>query len=295
MKKAFLQLHVAILLAGFTGVLGRLIHLNESLLVWYRMLFATIILFVVSLFTVRIKRLTFREMLPLLGVGSVISIHWVLFYGSVKYANISVALVCFSAVGFFSTLLEPLINQTRIDFAEFIIGLLAMLGIYLIFHFDKDYQLGIIFGIVSSFFAALFPILNKKLVDRFDSNTITFYEIGGGWLSLNILVPIYLIFYPAQYLIPSVSDFFWLIILSLFCTVLAFNLSIRSLIKVSPFTVNLSYNLEPVYGIILAFVVFNENQYLGTSFYVGLGIIFFTVLVQSWRIWITEKHKQQSS
>ncbi len=295
MKKAFLQLHVAILLAGFTGVLGRLIHLNESLLVWYRMLFATIILFVISLFTVRIKRLTFREMLPLLGVGAVISIHWVLFYGSVKYANISVALVCFSAVGFFSTLLEPLINQTRIDFAEFIIGLLAMLGIYLIFHFDKDYQLGIIFGIVSSFFAALFPILNKKLVDRFDSNTITFYEIGGGWLSLNILVPIYLIFYPAQYLIPSASDFFWLIILSLFCTVLAFNLSIRSLIKVSPFTVNLSYNLEPVYGIILAFVVFNENEYLGISFYVGLGIIFFTVLVQSWRIWTKEKHKQQSS
>ncbi len=295
MKKAFLQLHVAILLAGFTGVLGRLIHLNESLLVWYRMLFATIILFVISLFTVRIKRLTFREMLPLLGVGAVISIHWVLFYGSVKYANISVALVCFSAVGFFSTLLEPLINQTRIDFAEFIIGLLAMLGIYLIFHFDKDYQLGIIFGLVSSFFAALFPILNKKLVDRFDSNTITFYEIGGGWLSLNILVPIYLIFYPAQYLIPSASDFFWLIILSLFCTVLAFNLSIRSLIKVSPFTVNLSYNLEPVYGIILAFVVFNENEYLGISFYVGLGIIFFTVLVQSWRIWTKEKHKQQSS
>ena len=290
MKKAFLQLHIAILLAGFTGVLGRLIHLNEALLVWYRMLFATIILFVISLFTVRIKRLAIREMAPLLGVGAIISIHWVLFYGSVKYANISVALVCFSAVGFFSTLLEPLINQTRIDFSEFIIGLLAMLGIYLIFHFDKDYRLGIIFGIVSSFFAALFPILNKKLVGRFDSNTITFYEIGGGWLSLNVLVPIYLVFYPAQYLIPSASDFFWLIILSLFCTVLAFNLSIRSLIKVSAFTVNLSYNLEPVYGIILAFVVFNENQYLGNSFYVGLGIIFFTVLVQSWRIWAKEKH-----
>jgi len=290
MKKAFLQLHIAILLAGFTGVLGRLIHLNEALLVWYRMLFATIILFIISLFTVRIKRLAICEMLPLLGVGAIISIHWVLFYGSVKYANISVALVCFSAVGFFSTLLEPLINQTRIDFTEFIIGLLAMLGIYLIFHFDKDYRLGIIFGIVSSFFAALFTILNKKLVGRFDSNTITFYEIGGGWLSLNVLVPIYLVFFPAQYLIPSDSDFFWLIILSLFCTVLAFNLSIRSLIKVSPFTVNLSYNLEPVYGIILAFVVFNENQYLGSSFYVGLGIIFFTVLVQSWRIWAKERH-----
>jgi len=290
MKKAFLQLHIAILLAGFTGVLGRLIHLNEALLVWYRMLFATIILFIISLFTVRIKRLAIREMIPLLGVGAIISIHWVLFYGSVKYANISVALVCFSALGFFSTLLEPLINQTRIDFTEFIIGLLAMLGIYLIFHFDKDYRLGIVFGIFSSFFAALFTILNKKLVGRFDSNTITFYEIGGGWLSLNVLVPIYLVFYPAQYLIPSASDFFWLIILSLFCTVLAFNLSIRSLIKVSPFTVNLSYNLEPVYGIILAFVVFNENQYLGSSFYVGLGIIFFTVLVQSWRIWTKERH-----
>lgn len=291
MKKAFLQLHVAILLAGFTGVLGRLIHLNESLLVWYRMLFATIFLFVISFFTDRIKRLSIKQMLPLLGVGTLMSIHWVLFYGSVKYANISVSLVCFSAVGFFTTLLEPIINQKRIELAELIIGLLAMFGIYLIFHFDQNYRLGIIFGIVSSFFAALFPILNKKLVDRFDSNTITFYEIGGGWLSLNVLVPIYLLFYPAQYLIPSASDFFWLIILSLFCTVLAFNLSIRSLIKVSPFTVNLSYNLELVYGIILAFVVFNENQYLESSFYLGLAIIIITVLVQSWRIWVKEKRK----
>jgi drug/metabolite transporter (DMT)-like permease len=175
MRKAFIQLHIAVLLAGFTGVLGRLIVINESLLVWYRMLFAVIFLLIISLFSKKIEKLSFKKMLPLLGIGSIIALHWVTFYGSVKYANISVSLVCFSAVGFFSAVFDPLISRRRFQLIEILLGLMVMLGVYLIFHFDQDFRLGIIFGLISAFLAAIFPIFNKKLVSEYSPDTITFY------------------------------------------------------------------------------------------------------------------------
>ena len=289
MKKAFFQLHLAIFLAGFTGVLGKLITLNESLLVWYRMLLSMLILLGIAAFSKKVKLLSIKKMVPLIGIGGIIAIHWVFFYGSVKYANISVSLVCFSAIGFFTSLLDPIFSKRKIIIPEIILGLLVMFGIYLIFHFDEKYRIGILFGTISSFFASIFPILNKKIIGNYDPETISFYELGGGWFCLNFFVPVYLFFIPEVRLIPNPADLFWLIILSLFCTVLAFNMSVRSLKFISPFTVNLSYNLEPIYGILLAFLVYNENKYLGYSFYLGFAIIFITVVIQSWRVWKTEK------
>lgn len=285
MKKAFIQLHVAIFLAGFTGVLGRLITINEGLLVWYRMFFAAFFVFVLSLFNRKIKFLPWRQALPLIGIGSIVALHWVFFYGSVKYANVSVSLVCFSTMGFFSSFLDPLISKRKMDLVEVILGLMVILGVYLIFHFDQHFRLGIIYGLFSSLLGASFTIINKKYVDKHDAQIITFYELGGGWLSLNFILPFYLQFVPYSGFIPSFSDFLWLLVLSLLCTVLAFNLSIRALKKISPFTVNLSYNLEPVYGILLAFVIYQEHLDLGFSFYTGLFIIFLTVVLQSLRVW----------
>lgn len=284
MRKAFLQLHAAVLLAGFTGVLGRLITINESLLVWYRMFFAVIALLLLSVFTGKIKWIPFRKMLPLLGIGSIIALHWVFFYGSVKYANVSVSLVCFSAIGFFSSLIDPLISKRKFELVEILLGLMVMFGVYLIFHFDQDFRLGIVMGIVSSFLASLFPIFNKSMVEKYDPDTITFYEMAGGWFMLNLFVPVYMQFMPSQNYLPGWNDLLWLIILSLLCTVLAFNLSVRALSRISPFTVNLSFNLEPVYGILLAFLIFGEHQDLGLSFYAGLLIIFLTVVIQTIRI-----------
>ena len=288
MKKAFIQLHIAIFLAGFTGVLGRLITINEGLLVWYRMFFAALFLFILSFFNRRIKLLPWRQALPLIGIGSIVALHWVFFYGSVKYANVSVSLVCFSTMGFFSAFLDPLISKRKMDLLEILLGVMVMLGVYLIFHFDQGYRWGILYGIISSILAAIFTILNKKFVDKHDAQVITFYELGGGWLSLNLILPFYLQFVEYSSLVPSFSDFLWLLVLSLLCTVLAFNLSIRALKKISPFTVNLSYNLEPVYGILLAFVIYQEHLELGLSFYAGLFIIFLTVVLQSLRVWKTK-------
>ncbi|MEN9371105.1 MAG: hypothetical protein RLZZ390_532 [Bacteroidota bacterium] len=287
MKKAFLQLHIAIFLAGFTGVLGRLITMNEGLLVWYRMFFSAVFLLALSLFTKKIKFLPWRQALPLIGVGAIVALHWVFFYGSVKYANVSVSLVCFSTMGFFSSFLDPWISKRKMDLIEVLLGLMVMLGVYLIFHFDQGYRLGILYGIISSILAATFTIINKKYVDKHDAQVITFYELGGGWLSLNFILPFYFQFISFSSFIPDLSDFVWLMVLSLLCTVLAFNLSIRALKKISPFTVNLSYNLEPVYGIVLAFVIYKEHMELGLSFYVGLFIIFLTVVLQSARVWKT--------
>lgn len=287
MKKAFFQLHTAIFLAGFTGVLGRLITINEGLLVWYRMFFSALFLLALSLFTQKVKFLPWRQALPLIGIGAIVALHWVFFYGSVKYANVSVSLVCFSTMGFFSSFLDPWISKRKMDLMEVLLGLMVMLGVYLIFHFDQDYRLGILYGIISSVLAATFTILNKKYVDKHDAHIITYYELGGGWLSLNFILPFYLQFVSFSSFLPSVSDFIWLLVLSLLCTVLAFNLSIRALKKISPFTVNLSYNLEPVYGIVLAFVIYKEHMELGFSFYIGLFIIFLTVVLQSARVWKT--------
>jgi len=289
MKKALLQLHLSVFLAGFTGVLGRLITINESLLVWYRMFFSALILLAISIFTKKIKLLHWKEMLPLIGIGGIIALHWVSFYGSIKYANISVALVCFSAVGFFSSFLDPLISNRKMIMTEVMLGSFVMLGVYLIFHFDQHFRTGILFGIISAFLATIFPILNKKFVGKHGADTITFYEIGGGWLVLNFVVPVYLFYTPVSTYIPNGKDLFWLLFMSLFCTVLAFNLSVRALSKVSPFTVNLSFNLEPVYGILLAFIIYKEHQSLGPSFYAGISIIIMTVVLQTLKVWRDSK------
>jgi drug/metabolite transporter (DMT)-like permease len=285
MKKAFLQLHAAIFLAGFTGVLGRLISLNEALLVWYRMMFAALTLFLIALISKKIPKLSLKSTFSLIGIGGIIALHWVFFYGSIKYANVSVSLVCFSAIGFFSVLLDPIISKRKFEWIELLLGLMVMIGISLMFHFDPHFRTGILFGIISSFLAALFPILNKKMMSLHQPETITLFEIAGGFGVLTLILPVYLSFSPVSNLMPSLSDFGWLLILSLLCTVLAFNLSVRSLSKISPFTVNLSFNLEPVYGIALAFLIFKEYNEVGISFYIGMLIIFLTVVLQTIRVY----------
>jgi len=285
MKKAFLQLHAAIFLAGFTGILGRLIELNEVLLVWYRMMFAAFALLLITIITKKIIKLHFSEMLRLIGIGGIVALHWVFFYGSIKYSNVSVSLVCFSAIGFFSALLDPLLSKRKFEWIELLLGLMVIIGIYLMFHFDPHFRTGILFGMISSLLAAIFPILNKKMMDKHQPETITFYEMSGGFFLLTLLLPFYLAFFPTQYLLPSTSDLIWLLVLSLFCTVLAFNLSVRSLTKISPFTVNLSFNLEPVYGIALAFIFLKEYEEVGIPFYIGIAIIFLAVVLQTLRVY----------
>ena len=153
-----------------------------------------------------------------------------------------------------------------------------------LFNFNPQYKTGIIFGIISAMGSALFPIFNKRLVERFSPRILTFYELGGGLIALTLLVPLYLYQFPATYYLPTTSDWLWLLVLAWFCTVLSFDLQLNALKKISAFTANLMYNLEPVYGIILAFIFFKENKELDQHFYIGVGLIFLAVVLQMMRV-----------
>ena len=284
MKKALIQLHIAVFLAGITAILGKLITLNEGLLVWYRLLITVVTLGIILFFKKQLVRIPVKDVLKIFGVGVIVAIHWVTFYGSVKYANISVALVCFSASGFFTAFFEPLILKRRISLIEVLLGLIAITGIYIIFDFHPQYKLGIIFGIISAVGSALFPVFNKRLLITWSPKILTLYELGGGLLALTILVPFYLMQFPALYYIPTTSDWLWLLILAWLCTVLSFDLQLNALKKVSAFTASLTYNLEPVYGIILAFIFFKENEKLNPAFYIGVLLILLAVVLQMFRI-----------
>jgi drug/metabolite transporter (DMT)-like permease len=285
MKKAFIQLHIAVFLAGFTAVLGRLIELNEGLLVWYRLFITVVVLAAILFFKKEFVKQSPKNIIRMAGVGGIIAFHWVTFYGAVKFGNISVALVCFSSTGFFSALLEPIILQKKVVVPELLLGIMAIVGIYIIFDFHPQYKLGIFYGILSALSAAIFPILNKQLVTEFSPRILTFYELGGGLLVLTLLLPFYLKASPASYFIPTLADAAWLIILAVACTVLSFDLQLKALQKISAFTCNLMYNLEPVYGIILAFVFFGEGKMFHGAFYIGVVLIMLALALQVLRLY----------
>jgi drug/metabolite transporter (DMT)-like permease len=285
MKKALIQLHIAVFLAGFTAILGKLITLNEGVLVWFRLLITVVTLGAILIYRKQLFRIPVKDGIKIFAVGVIVALHWVTFYGSVKYANVSVALVCFSATGFFTAFFEPMILKRKISIIEVGLGLIAISGIYIIFDFHPQYKLGVIFGIISAVGSSLFPIYNKRLLDTYSPKILTLYELGGGLLALSVIIPFYLMQFPAAYFIPTATDWMWLLVLAWLCTVLSFDLQLNALKKISAFTANLTYNLEPVYGIILAFIFFRENENLHREFYIGVLLILLAVVLQMFRIY----------
>src|SRR5688572_24286598 len=291
MKKAFIQLHIAVLLAGFSGILGRLITVNEGMLVWYRLLFTSITMWILFGAFKKIQPIPTTDIAKIAAVGFIAALHWVTFYGSIKYSNVSVALVCFSATGFFTSIMEPLIRGRKFVWSELLLGLLVIAGISLIFHFDPRYKTGIIVGLIAALLAGIFPVYSSIFVQKYKSETVTLYQLSGGLVFLSAILPFYLYLFPADHFYPTMSDFGWLLVLAWFCTVLAFNLGMRALQKISAFTANLSYNLEPLYGIALAFAVYREDKLLTTGFYFGLLLILVAVLLQTLLFYRRHKSK----
>ncbi|WP_286726647.1 MULTISPECIES: DMT family transporter [Sphingobacterium] len=283
MKKSYLVLHTAVLLAGFTGVFGKLITLNQIPLVWFRVLLSTLILFVVlKLFKIERLKST-KDILNIARGGLLLTIHWIFFYGSIKFSNISIGVVCYCLTSFFTAILEPIINKKRFSAAQLMLSMLTLIGISLIFHFDSSYQVGIILGVISTIFAALYTIYNERLVKQYDSKLFNYYQMLSGTIVLGLGLPIFYYLFPTERFIPSFSDGIYLILLSLFCTVGLYVLFAESLKKLSAFTVNLSFNLEPIYSIIIAFLFFNEGKQVNASFYVGLAFVLVSVLLQTLR------------
>jgi drug/metabolite transporter (DMT)-like permease len=303
MKKALIQMHVAVLLWGFTGVLGRAISLDAPVLVWYRMLMTAVFMAVILLYRKQWVKIERRDLVQLALVGILMGLHWVGFYGAIKFANISIALVCLSTASIFTSLLDPLVNEGRHDLKEILLGLLAIAGVYLIYRFQQFYGLGIAFGIAAAILSSVFTVLNKKIANKYPARTMVFYEMGTGWVFISLLMPVLFYYKPETKFFPVSStllgpdwvhnDWLWLVILSLCCTVWSQSLALNALKKLTSFTVTLSVNLEPVYGILLAFLFYNENKEIifnqGTSelnwgFLGGMGLILLSVLLQMLRL-----------
>jgi drug/metabolite transporter (DMT)-like permease len=249
------------------------------MIVWYRLLLTAATMWILFGLMKKINKIPVIDILKIAGVGFIAAMHWVTFYGSIKYANVSVALVCFSAIGFYTAIFEPLILKKKMNWTEMLLGLITLAGIYIIFHFDTQYKTGIIIGIISALLASLFPIFNREFLKRINVETMLTWQQTGGLIVLSILLPFYLQRFPAEQFTPGWENFGWLLMLSWLCSVVAFQLSANALKRLSAFTVNLTYNLEPVYGIILAFMVYKENQFLSKWFFVGFAIIAIALII----------------
>ncbi|MER3471423.1 MAG: EamA family transporter [Chitinophagaceae bacterium] len=284
MRKALIQLNAAVFLWGFTGVLGRAITLESTLLVWWRLLITVISLWIGYVFFKKLQRLPLRSAAIIFMIGTIQALHWISFYASIKYANVTIALTCLSMTALLASIVEPLVMRKRFDATEILLGLFAFVGILIIYNTHLQFSAGIVIGLISALLTVFVSVLNKKIIDRYQPETITLYQLTGGFLGLSILLPFYNYFFPPVQKFPTTHDWIWLLILSWVCTILTFFLYIHSLKKISAFTMNLTLTLEPIYGIILAFVIFKENKFLSSWFYLGFALIVLAVALHTWRL-----------
>lgn len=272
-----LILHFTVLIWGFTGVLGELITVSALHLVWYRVLIAAVSLVLYYIFTKRTLLVPKDQLLQYLGVGMIVGLHWVLFFHAIKVSTVSVTLVTLSSVTLFTAILEPIINRKRISIADVIVGLVIIFGIYLIFKFEFKYFWGIVYGLSCAFCASIFSILNARMVKKGIPTTITLYEMVGAWIGVSFVM-----FFTGDFdeqMILSQSDLLYLLLLGVVCTAIAYVLGVAVMRELSAFTVALTTNMEPVYGIILALLIFGQKEAMSTGFYFGAVIVLAAVFV----------------
>ncbi|ERJ60586.1 DMT family transporter [Sphingobacterium paucimobilis] len=266
-----LILHFTVLIWGFTGVLGDLITVSALHLVWYRVLIAAFTLFVYFKFSKQQLAVPWRKMLKFLAVGMIVGLHWVCFFHAIKISTVSVTLVTLSSLTLFTAILEPLFNRKSIAIGDVIVGLIIIFGIYLIFKFEFQYWQGIVFGLSAALCASLFSILNSRMVKKDSPAIITFYEMIGAFIGVSIIMLASGQFTAEMNLSPS--DLGYLFVLGSVCTAFAYVLGVAVMKELSAFTVALTTNLEPVYGILLAIAILGHRETMSIGFYSGAVII----------------------
>jgi drug/metabolite transporter (DMT)-like permease len=243
----------------------------------------------------------------LAGIGAMMAAHWIAFYAAIKYANASIALVCLSTSSVFTSVLDPLLNKTKFNLKELSFGLIALLGMFLIYHFQTVFGIGIALGILAALLSSIFTIYNKRIAAEYPVRTMVFYEMTTGFLIMSCLLPLLYYYAPETHFIPAQqqlsqvvhelpeslleykNDWIWLIILALCCTVWAQTLALNALQKLSSFTTTLTVNMEPVYGILLAVLLFREDKDLNAGFFAGMGLICLSVVLQMRALIIANK------
>ena len=277
-QKNLLILHLTVFIWGFTGILGALITVNAVQLVWYRVLIAGITLFIYFKFSKTSLKVEKRQFLNFFLTGSIVALHWILFFQAIKVSTVSVTLVCLSSFTLFTAILEPLIKKQKLQTADIIVGLMIIFGIYLIFKFESRYTSGIILGLSAALASSLFGTINSVLVQKSNPIIIGFYEITSAffWITLYRLFDHSLLL---ERFSLSTSDWLYLVLLGTICTALAYVAGVSVMRTLSAFRVALVTNLEPVYGVLLAFIFFGTKEAMSVGFYFGAAIILAAVFL----------------
>ena len=279
-------LHVAVFLAGWTGIFGRLVSLDGLPLVWYRMMTSVVVLAAVLGFMRKLHKTPMRAVLKIGGCGILLALHWVAFFASIQASNVSIGVACVATSCFFTTLFEPLVNRKRIQWKNILLSFIAIAGILFIFSIDVRFRLGIVLGLLCAALYSLFAILNVNIANetKEDSATMLLYELAGGVAFLTLCIPVFRAIYPTESVVPVGNDLLSLLLLGSVFTVIPFLFQLQALRKLSAFTVNMAYNLEPLYSIAVAAVLFGELQEVGFSFWVGICLIVISVVLQTYSV-----------
>lgn len=277
----YLKLHFVVFLWGFTAILGKLVTIPAVEMVFYRTLLAALGMVAVIIFFRGSFKVSTSDFVKLILTGFIVAAHWLTFFGSGRISNPSTSLVGFATCSLWAAFLEPFAKKSKIQYVEVGLGIMVIIGLYIIFSFNFQYPMGLFLGILSGITCALFAVINSQMVARVSSLTITFYEMIGACAAVAIFFP----FYTDQWAIggtlhlaPTLTDWVWIAILSLVCSVYAYVVAINLTKKLSVFFIQLTLNLEPVYGIILALIVFGEEEVMRWNFYVGTVVILGAVL-----------------
>lgn len=283
--KSYLHFHVIVFIWGFTAILGALISLDATPLVWYRMLMASGFILLWILWKKKKLRLDRRTLLVMLAAGLVIAAHWLTFFGAIKVSNVSITLAMLSTGAFFTSILEPIFYKRKVIGYEIMFGILVILGLYIIFQVETDYLTGILLALCSAFLSAVFSLINGKLAQREDPAVISFYELLTGALAITVFLGWSTFFggegagFSAEFFQVSTTDWMYLLLLASVCTAYAFIASVAVMKHLSPYTIMLTINLEPIYGIVLAFLIFGSEEKMNPAFYYGALLILSTVIL----------------
>lgn len=275
-----IALHATILVWGFTGILGKLISIPSTHIVFYRMGIAMLSLFIYLQWKKKLHLPNKKKLASFLGVGIIIALHWISFFEAVHVSNVSVTLTCLATATFFTALFEPIVFKKKPVVYELLLGLLVIVGLYIIFEFESKYSYGILLSLFSAAMAALFNVLNGKLIEKNEASIISTYEMFGGFA----IVSIYLFIFsdkPIGSVTPNFNEWFYLILLGTICTAIAFLIAVKVLKNLSPYTVSISINMEPIYSIILALLFFGESERMTPAFYLGALIILGTIFINA--------------
>ena len=280
-RNSLLVMHFIVIILGLTGILGKLIEASSTILVWYRMLIAFVALGLYLLLQKGLFKIQKEFIWKLLGVGAIVAAHWLFFFESIKVSNVSVAVVCLATSSLFSALIEPFVFKRKISPYELVFGIVVIAALAFALQADVSYFWGYVYGVIAAFLATLFTIFNALYINKVEASKITLIEMLGGWIAMSLYIGLFTNNSFSDFSI-SQQDIIYLFTLGIVCTAFAFVVSVEVMKTLSPYSVIMAVNLEPIYSIVLALILFGESEEMTSSFYIGGGVIILTVFLDGY-------------